>query len=249
MSSKSIEFEEAKSKGRSVDVYCAQCCRRNSHLVLQSIEESGWEFFDEYKCFGVSWRDSYQIVQCEGCKNVTFRHESWFSEEDDSLTKGVTERLYPQRSEHTITPKEFRSVPDSLRRIYRETIDAFNYKAVTLCAGGLRALVEGLCAEQGVIDGPVESTKADGATCIKQRKNLQGKIAGLHQKGIMTKQSSDILHEHRFLGNEALHELQQPSPNELKLAIEILEHTLDSLYEIPRKADELRKSKIQRTGN
>lgn len=73
-----------------------------------------------------------------------------------------------------------------------------------------------------------------------------GKISGLSEKGILTKKNSEILHEHRYLGNEAVHELSQPSEEEVKLAIEIIEHTLESLYEISEKAEELRMRKSKR---
>lgn len=52
----------------------------------------------------------------------------------------------------------------------------------------------------------------------------------------MTKQSVKILHGQRYLGNEAVHMLARPSKSELKLAIEIIEHTLDHLYDVPEKA-------------
>jgi len=48
------------------------------------------------------------------------------------------------------------------------------------------------------------------------------------------------------LGNEAIHELNQPSTDELILAIDIMEHTLDALYELPDKAEELRRMKAKR---
>ncbi len=44
--------------------------------------------------------------------------------------------------------------PEILDRLYRETIDAFNNSSFLFCAGGLRALVEGICADRGVTDGP-----------------------------------------------------------------------------------------------
>ena len=131
-----------------------------------------------------------------------------------------------------------------MRRIYRETIDSFNIDSNVLAAAGLRAIVEGLCASLGVTDGPKEITKNDGTTEIKRFTNLEGKIAGLHEKGFLTEKSSDILHEHRYLGNDAVHELSQPSKDELRLAIEIIEHAFESIYQIPQKGEEL---KIRRT--
>ena len=61
----------------------------------------------------------------------------------------------------------------------------------------------------------------------------------MYEKGILTKRNADILHEHRFLGNEALHELTQPSKDELALAIQIIEHILEHIYELLDKAAEL----------
>lgn len=61
-----------------------------------------------------------------------------------------------------------------------------------------------------------------------------------------TETSADTLHEHRYLGNDAVHQLARPSADELRLAIEIVEHTLDQLYELPEKAEELKRAKALR---
>jgi len=155
-----------------------------------------------------------------------------------------TEKLYPSKARHA--SKDFLNVPPVIRRIYREAVDCFNLECLTMCAAGLRGIVEGICADNGVTKGPVELTKANGTKQIKQRANLEGKISGLCEKGILTPTRASDLHEHRYLGNEALHELQQPSVNELSLAIDIIEHTLEALYEIPNKAEELRQRKATR---
>jgi len=125
-------------------------------------------------------------------------------------------------------------------------IDAFNHGLFILCAGGLRACIEGICISEGIKDGPVEIVKA-GVKVIKRKKDLQGQISGLFEKGLLTKKHAEVLHEHRFLGNEALHELDSPSKSELILAIEIVEHTLENLYELSPKVSDLRFSKQKRT--
>ncbi len=142
--------------------------------------------------------------------------------------------------------KDFYYVPPKLRRIYRETIDCFNNDALTLCAAGLRAIIEGICADQGISKGPVTIKLKDGSTKIETHSNLEGKIAGLCEKGILTQASTEILHEHRSLGNDAVHELDQPSTAELGYAIDIIEVTLETLYELPEKADSLRSLKAKR---
>ena len=250
-----MNFKKNKLKGSTVRVHCSKCQGETKHLVIQDVETSGSE------CIGIwedgnselhhdfiDWDDNYQIVQCQGCENISFRHLHWFSEDanPEFREKGTTERLYPQRSKRNIATAEFLNVPMVLRRLYRETIDAFNYELPTLCAGGLRTLVEGICSQEEVKNGPVEIKKSDGKVETKRQRNLEGKIAGLHEKGILTKSQSDQLHAHRYLGNEALHELLQPSPDELSLAIDIIEHTLKSLYEMPKKGTRIKELKKKR---
>ena len=234
------KIEENKTKGETLKIQCTACNRSTRHLVLQSVDTSGSELIEQK--FEISWADLYQIVQCQGCETISFRNLSWFSEDEDS----PTERLYPKRSKNSLPTKNYFNVSSSLRRIHREIIESFNNEVYTLCAAGLRSIVEGICEDQGIIDGPITVTKKDGSSKVEQKENLQGKISGLCEKGILTRENSEILHEHRFLGNEAVHQLSQPSPEELTLAIEIIEHTLDALYEIPQKAQELKHRKAIR---
>jgi len=77
-------------------------------------------------------------------------------------------------------------------------------------------------------------------------KSLPGKINGLHEKGFLTIQHADFLHEHRALGNSAVHELKTPSKEELGLAIEILESAFDTIYELPHKGLRLQKKRQQK---
>jgi hypothetical protein len=75
---------------------------------------------------------------------------------------------------------------------------------------------------------------------------LQGKINGLHEKGKLTKEHAEILHEHRYLGNTSIHDLAAPSKEELSLALEIIEHVFDTIYEIPEKAIQLRHKRLRK---
>jgi hypothetical protein len=153
--------------------------------------------------------------------------------------------LFPVRSKDKLAAKDFFNAPPNLRRIYRETIDSFNAECYTICAGGLRAIVEGICAANGVTNGPVEK-EIKGKIEIRQSKQLDGKISGLREKDILTKKKAELLHSHRYLGNDALHQLQMPSVDELRLGIEILEHVLIELYEIQDKAKEMEWRRRQR---
>lgn len=223
------ESIENQTKGQIKQVFCLECKRSTRHFVVVSFDKDG-SAWNKYEGWDVAWSEYYQILECQGCSTISFRHASWFSENQAPGEDGVVERLYPMRKAGSLIARPFQNVPPALRRIYTESIDCFNSESNTLCAAGLRALVEGICSKQGILDGPVECPAKDGAIQILRRKDLSGRIGGLHEKGLLTKSSADTLHEHRYLGNSAVHELVRPAEEELKLAVEILEHTLDALY-------------------
>lgn len=246
MSNTRSQKEENLSKDQILQIHCVECQRSTRHKVLTSIDLSSSES-DDVNGWSVEWVDKYQITECQGCETITFRHLNWFSEAQDFDDDGTVEKLYPRRDKESLQTKTFHNVPTKLRRIYSEVIDCFNNDTQILCAAGLRALVEGICAEQKIKDGPIEEPQKVGGTKIVRRKNLEGKISGLVEKGLLTKSSAQTLHEHRYLGNSAVHELARPAISELKLAIEIVEHVLEQLYELPEKAATLRKARTKRS--
>ncbi|MBR8150015.1 DUF4145 domain-containing protein [Burkholderia vietnamiensis] len=241
------KYEKDQTAGADISVACLQCKRDTKHSIVSSYDGTG-SAWDRHEGWSVDWTNNYQLIQCKGCEAVSFRHLSWFSEDSVPETgeSGEVERLYPIRAENALTAKDFLNVPASLRRIYREVIDAFNNESSTLCAAGLRAIVEGICDERGITDGPVEVQAKGGGTKIDRRDDLAGKIAGLAEKGFLTITGAQTLHEHRFMGNAAVHQLDRPPERELKLAIEIVEHIFEHLYEIPYKASTLRTIKEAR---
>ena len=224
-----ITTVENKTKGEKKRILCANCNRETNHIVLVSIDRNGEECYSDEDW--ITWGENSEIVQCQGCEATSFVTHSWCSEDDPHEQANI--RIYPKRDSSAINKKEFWEVPRNLRRIYNEVIDSFNNDCFLLCAVGIRTLVEGICADKSVVNGIVPIKKADGSMEDKVMTNLQGKIFGLHQKGFLTKQNADILHEHRYLGNDAVHGFSIPSTNELKLAVEIIENTLEQLYEIP----------------
>ncbi len=238
-----INFKLNESNNKTLKVLCSSCSNITKHIVLTSISENGFEEWTEYHVF--HWKTDYEIIQCLGCESVSFRSYSVNSEHDDYEGRQIpTVRLYPQRSNDTLSLKSFMNVPFNLQRIYSETIETYNYENLTLCGAGIRALVEGLCIENGISGGDVATLKHDGSTEIKRRTNLQGKINGLYESGKLTSEYAEILHEHRFLGNEAIHELATPSKEDLKLAIEIVENVFETLYEIPNKGLKLKRKRL-----
>jgi hypothetical protein len=249
------DVELNKSQGEKFKAFCAACKSDTNHVAIQTVDVSGSETVrygpGESDESSIDWSDRYQIIQCLGCDTYSFRHRNWFSEAEEhygpeDYHDGTSVRLYPQRGRDLHTAKDFYNVPKNLRTIYKEVVSCFNSESPILCAAGLRASIEGLCAAHDVADGPVKINKPDGTSTTQRRDNLEGKIAGLSEKGILTERNAELLHEHRYIGNHAVHELSRPSDSDLRIAIELVEHMFESLYEIPEKAEALKLARMKK---
>jgi uncharacterized protein DUF4145 len=223
-------------------VYCNSCGGNRTHTVLKSVKvDLHWDEGDEHgNC--IDWYNDCEILECKGCNTITFKHEVWDSETGyDYDGPIIATTFYPNRNLGQIKEDVEWSVPDNLRGIYKEIISSFNMNNFILSAAGLRALIEGICAEQGIKKGMALRPVEGGGEELKKVDALDGKINGLCENGILSKRNTDILHGFRFLGNDAVHKLDRPNKEELQIAIRILEHLIDEIYVIPNEGERLKK--------
>lgn len=218
--------------------YCSNCKTATNQVVLKeeirkySNPEDGW------------WEETnYQIIQCAGCEEITFRKLyndiSWQSGSDEDTT---SQDLFPQRNAQSRPLNNYRGLPNKIYAIYKETIDSFNGQLSLLSSVGVRAIIEAICLDKGITQGNVKNKVGKAITS----KKLDGKIAGLAEQGLLTPGNADILHECRFLGNDAVHEIYHPPLDELSLAIDIIELVIENIYMIGRKAGQLRNRRENR---
>ncbi len=207
-------------------MYC-NTCKVETHHELKAVHSRHYqEVVDEHTPFPqvVFWeRYQYRFWICRGCDTAileeAYTNEGMF----DYDGKGIWEStLHPKRARRDWPPKRFRQLDAKLASIYREVIESFNAELNILCAVGLRALLEGICADKGITV-----------------KGIQQKIDKLVQ--YLPSNIVENLHGFRFMGNEAAHELQAPERGELQLAIEVMEDLLNFLYELDYKARRLSK--------
>ncbi|MBP0624981.1 DUF4145 domain-containing protein [Cupriavidus consociatus] len=211
-----------KTAGKEHQLPCIKCVGKTTHKVLVSVDVRGDEGDEHYS---YSWAEDYQVVQCQGCKTVSFRSESSNSEdyhqEEDGTEWGVVEKLYPTRLEgRKGLGGDVHYLPQNVRRIYDETLMAMSNPAPVLAGIGLRALLETVCKEK----------KATG-------KDLYAKLDNLKDEGVLTPPQVVILHKIRTLGNAAAHEVKPHSDKQLGLAMDIVEHVLNDVYILPKKAE------------
>jgi hypothetical protein len=218
----SVDHHINKTQGEEHDLPCSKCTGKTAHKVLASVDVRGDEGDGDYQ-----WAIDNQIVQCLGCKTVSFRRASSNSEDyipldhDGNYDYLVDEKLYPSRREGLKgLGDEVVYLPGNIRRIYEETLMALSNQAPVLAGIGLRALLETVCKEKS----------ATG-------KDLLKKIDSLVSTGILTPASAAILHKIRALGNAAAHEVKPHSDKQLGLAMDIVQHLLKDVYILPKQVE------------
>lgn len=204
---------------------CSKCISYTNHEVLVEFkndifeDDTGW------------WEDHhYQIIKCKGCDSISFRKLYNDAQRDQCVPENISpweQEVYPNRTLSTLSIIDLTSAPSNIRAIYTETINAYNNNQYILCSAGLRAIVEGICNDKK-IKGEMVFNEIKGKSFYS--KSLDGKIEGLATNGILTIKNATILHNLRFLGNEAIHELSEPSSKELLIAISIIEHIIQDVY-------------------
>ena len=112
---------------------------------------------------GMVFEFKYRMWICKGCDTAVFEETymgylpylgipkkgSW----EEALSKKNAAwklNLYPKRKVSDLEPKSFNFLDDKLKQLYQEVVESFNNDSRILCTIGLRALLEGICADKGV---------------------------------------------------------------------------------------------------
>ncbi len=212
----------------TIKVFCNYCNTKTNHDIKSDIDYS--EIIPAEYLAGENKEDleignySYQTIECKGCGSISFRIEG-FELVPNELGGKHFEVFYPPRYKDLLFAKRILGIPDHIDNIYNETIKSYNNNLYILCSAGLRALVESICKH---------------FNCEKNY--LHEKISELHYKRLIGKELSESLRVHKYFGDQALHNLESPSKKELLIAIDLIEHTLITLFSVSLKHQYLKES-------
>jgi hypothetical protein len=180
----------------------------------------------------------HRLVECMGCETIKYTISNSEAESDDippweqretdlkvyPEPLGINQQRVPLISKDDATDDDGNPlIPVQVRKMYKETVDALNANIRTLAGGGLRATVEAICLDNKIDQG-----------------NLQKKIDELAKRNLLTTTQAELLHEERYLGNAALHELETPSAQDVEDGLRIVEGLINTIYILPSKAKRLK---------
>ena len=206
--------------------FCRKCRGPRNHKSLFETQISDSEFIlgENEEGFSVvseylfRWYEKYSIIQCLGCETISFlkeygRDEPVRQSENGDWEYYHTEDIYPAFLDGGEEIIHQAYLPTKIQSIYSETITALKSQSYILAAGGLRAIIEAVCNHLDI-----------------RKDVLSKRIDQLHTKGHLTSNESRRLHSIRFLGNNALHEIEKPRKDQLYLLLGIVNHLLSNLF-------------------
>ena len=205
-------------------IFCNRCRNETNH-ILKAEHYRDYQNYNPDGSLAFVERQGYRFWICAGCDRGTLEEYYIFDIQNEDYSTRPTVDYYPERTDLHVETKKFIKLPKRLTAIYRETLKAYNSRLSVLCALGIRALLEGICADKKINGGNLK-IKINNMVDIPLPENIVNN-----------------LHSIRFIGNEAAHELEAPSADELKLAISICEDLLNYVYELDYKAYQLATSR------
>jgi hypothetical protein len=224
---------DEQKKNKTVKAHCNNCGgERNAHIrASYTVSNHDNE---------TSWSDTYDILECLGCNNLSVRHTFWFSEWDQFDTDPQTghPRLLPGTKEAYWPPQTTRRKPvwvenlsdDVLRRVIDEVYGALNHGQIVLASIGLRTL----------LDRAMFLRLGDGVGGFTARLKL------MVEKGHIGNDEREILEIITDAGNAAAHRGFAPSYNALGTIAEAVESLLHREFVLKTAAGEVKEETPKR---
>lgn len=192
--------------------FCRRCKGLRNHKLLFGKKIRGNE--DDY----FQWVENFNTIECLGCETISFLKiysdtEMQYYNDEGEPDYGEEIEIYPKYLENVEELNLTSYLPTKIKSIYSETIIALKNKLYILTAGGLRTTIEAICNHLKIKKG-----------------DLSSRIDLLHTKGYLSLNESKRLHSIRFLGNDALHDVDIPKKENILVLLEIVNHLLENLF-------------------
>lgn len=195
---------------------CRSCARSTRHEVAAEVTHRVEEWW-------ANELDSWRIVRCQGCRTYSFqmKHEDFdeIEEDENGIHHAVSFDVYPSVVKNHRGVTHTHLLPPLISTIYLQSVKALGQQSTVLGSIGLRACIEAVCNHLDI-----------------SGTNLQRRIDQLFKGGYVSNGDKKRLHAIRFLGNDAAHEIKQPKVLDIRIALEIVEHLLNTVFILESRA-------------
>ncbi|MBL3619711.1 MAG: DUF4145 domain-containing protein [gamma proteobacterium endosymbiont of Lamellibrachia anaximandri] len=227
---KEIEMSEIKK------IHCNTCNHETNHVLLATHDKDYHEVEEHQGQKHLLWYENYVygFWVCRGCDTALLEEKYTCSGMYDNNGDEVYSytHLPERKNKAPRVAKKYVHINKKLNSAYLEVIKAHNQGLKIVSAIGVRALLEGICVEEGIDD--------------KAAYGLSGKIKKLQSVSNIPESIIDGLNGLKFIGDDAAHRLNESNKRTILLSIDLLEALLTHLYEakfdLQKKADLVKKA-------
>ena len=166
---------------------CNRCRQKTLHRTTGTAVDEGSEWDDQMG--EISWKTTFDLVQCCGCGEAVLRRTHEWSEEPDADIQ-----FFPPPASRHLPRWSFR-IPHQLRAVLKEVYHSLDANNLSLPMMGARTLLDLLLVE-----------KVGDVGTFKQ------KLKKLQDAGFVGAQNVEVLEAALDVGNAAAHRGHAPGP-------------------------------------
>lgn len=218
-----------KSKEQKTKIFCNECQQELIHFIIGSANRKGSDQIDRE--FSINWSNEYQILECQGCRNITYRTKHWNSESQFSHYETDYEYLYYPPLTTRIKPNWYDDLDERYQDILDEVYIAANSDIRFLATFGVRTALDVLIVDK-----------------IGDIGSFTKKLNNLLTNGHINQHEHDLLQIVIYAGSAAAHKGYKPEQEGLNSIMDIVESLFEQLcikpikeIELAKKAQELKK--------
>jgi hypothetical protein len=217
-----------RDESKTVLAHCNKCLDERHHKILHE-EDQPWE--QQYAASGIYGSDTFRMLKCCGCDNVSLQKSTWSSEETDENGNGIPYVTYYPPAISRPTPKWladlefFRSSDETyIAELLHEIYSALHNDSRRLAVMGVRALLEHVMissvTDYGTFKKNLENFQVQGYLSAKQRKLIEPILEA---------------------GHATIHRGYHPSAEDVNTVVEIAESLIATTFVHAEKVEELDK--------
>ncbi|MFZ2632613.1 MAG: DUF4145 domain-containing protein [Desulfosalsimonadaceae bacterium] len=205
-----------------IRIFCNECLREMTHIILSSVQRKGCH--DVNPDFTILWENTYQVIECQECHNVTFRIRHWNDEIQSSHDKKDYQDSYYPPIVSRPKPPWFGKLDEKFQDILQEVYIALDANTRFLAAFGARTALDMLIVDK-----------------IGDTGSFENKLKKLETDGYIDSTERELLDAITEAGNAAAHRGYAPDEKLLESVIDILESLFDKFCIKPERDKELLK--------
>lgn len=195
--------------------HCNNCGRSTNHdlIAAESRDELVGDEDDEDP---LVWSETYEMLKCRGCDNVTFRRvtrNGLQNREEVVYYPPAVARRVPEWLQYEGLDALPELVPSPIRSLMHEVYTAAQNNSRELAAMGIRAVLERVMLDK-----------------VGDQGNFKTTLLEFHRAGYLSNRNADTLETVLEAGHAATHRGWTPTAGDFATLLDITENIIDTVY-------------------